>query len=170
MPINLPKTIAIVASPEVAVVKTTTMEQEITIRPANSNDYDKLINLLASEKLPVEDINPALPHFFVTEENRDITAAAGLELYNNNALLRSVIVNKLKRNQGLGAQLIEALIEYARGRSITKLYLLTTTAAGYFQQRGFIKVGRNEVPESVLQSQEFNGLCPVSAIIMYRSL
>lgn len=146
------------------------MEQIITIRPANSNDYAEVITLLQQDNLPVEDIDPQLPHFFVSEENGHITAAAGLEVYTEGALLRSVVVHISKRNQGLASRLLEELFPYATRQSINKLFLITTTAEKYFLQKGFIKTGRDNVPASVLQSKEFNGLCPSSATIMFRSL
>ena len=47
------------------------------------------------------------------------------------------------------------------------LYLLTLTAEDYFATRGFARVGREHVPETVMQSREFLGLCPASAIAMH---
>lgn len=50
---------------------------------------------------------------------------------------------------------------------VRALYLLTLTAEDYFATRGFARVGREHVPETVMQSREFLGLCPASAIAMH---
>ena len=50
------------------------------------------------------------------------------------------------------------------------LYLLTTTAEGYFPKFGFERITRAEVPPSVQASVEFATACPASAIVMRKRL
>lgn len=146
------------------------MNKQITIRQATGRDYEKVAALLQQENLPVEDIDPALSHFFIAEDKTGITGSIGLEPYGQHALLRSMAVHKDFRNQGLATRLVERLLNYAYKQDIKSIYLITNTAELYFEKKGFIKTDRSAVPAVVLQSREFNGLCPASSVIMYRLL
>jgi amino-acid N-acetyltransferase len=44
--------------------------------------------------------------------------------------------------------------------------LLTETAPGYFETKGYQQITRADVPEEVQQSSEFSHVCPQSAIVM----
>jgi choline dehydrogenase-like flavoprotein len=50
------------------------------------------------------------------------------------------------------------------------VFLLTTTAEGFFPRFGFEQITRDEVPPSVRGSVEFQSACPASAIVMRRQL
>ena len=54
----------------------------------------------------------------------------------------------------------------ARARQIDRLFLLTTTAAGYFEARGYVRVERQALPGPIRRSEEFTQLCPASAVAM----
>ncbi|HTL09326.1 MAG TPA: hypothetical protein VL307_13745 [Chitinophagaceae bacterium] len=51
------------------------------IEEARPADFGAVSELLAANKLPVEDLLPALPHFFVVKEKRRVIAAIGMEVY-----------------------------------------------------------------------------------------
>ena len=53
---------------------------------------------------------------------------------------------------------------------ISALYLLTTTAAGFFPKFGFERIDRCDVPRSVQMSVEFTSACPSSATVMRKYL
>ena len=146
------------------------MQTTVNIRRAKREDLDAICQLLLTEHLPVTDLNPALEHFFIAVDNNEITGVIGMDQYGDKGLLRSAIVKADRRNKGIAGALIHQLIEEARGCGITELYLITNTAAAYFEGKGFIKILREGVPASVLESKEFNGLCPASSAIMYRKL
>ena len=48
------------------------------------------------------------------------------------------------------------------------MYLLTTTAEGWFPRFGFERIAREEVSEAVRGSVEFGGACPATAAVMRR--
>lgn len=146
------------------------MDNTITIRQAHSSDFEPVVTLLQSEKLPVEDIDRNLPHFFVAEVNRTIAAAAGLEWYGPYALLRSVVTATSWRNAALATRLVQTIMDYASEKRVKQLYLITTTAEKYFEKKGFVKTDRMGVPAALLQSKEFSGICPVSATVMRLTL
>jgi amino-acid N-acetyltransferase len=72
--------------------------------------------------------------------------------------------------QGLGHELTDAAIRLARGRQVPALYLLTTTAKGYFPKFGFERIQRADVPPAVQASVEFTSACPSSAAAMRKTL
>lgn len=146
------------------------MEQVITVRKANRNDYYPVTALLQENELPTEDIQRELLHFMVAEADDVLAGSAGLECFDEYALLRSVVIGKSYRNLGLATQLVNSLFEHAKQQGVKKIFLITNTAETYFERKGFTKTSREEVPAAVLQSREFNGLCPSSATIMVRSL
>jgi len=74
------------------------------------------------------------------------------------------------RSKGIAMALINELMAYAKGKRVSDMFLITNTAEQYFQRVGFKKIPREEVKEVVLQSKEFNGLCPASSAIMMKEL
>ena len=140
------------------------------IRPATASDYPQVCDLLQSESLPTIDLPNGLPHFFVKTERNVIVGAIGLELYEGAALLRSMIVLPSYRKMGVASELIEALTIDAKKERVQYLFLITNTAEAFFTRKGFHRVEKKDVQEGVLQSQEFNGLCPASSAIMMKEI
>ena len=62
--------------------------------------------------------------------------------------------------------MVGLLLHEARRRGIAQLFLLTTTAADYFPRFGFTRMPREQVPQALQASAEFNGACPTSAVFM----
>ena len=140
------------------------------IRPATNKDYSSVCDLLASENLPTIDVDRNLSHFFVMTEQNEIVGSIGMELYGQSALLRSMAVASDHRSKGIAMALINELMAYAKEKRVSDMFLITNTAEQYFQRVGFKKIPREEVKEVVLQSKEFNGLCPASSAIMMKEL
>ena len=86
------------------------------------------------------------------------------------ALLRSVAVDPREQGQGLGHRLTDAAIDLARTAGAPNIYLLTTTAEGFFPKFGFERIARADVPAGVRTSVEFTSVCPSSATVMRKSL
>jgi N-acetylglutamate synthase-like GNAT family acetyltransferase len=95
-----------------------------------------------------------------------VVGVAGIEVYGTDALLRSVAVADAVRNRGLGRDLVRNRLEAARTRGLRAVYLLTTTAPGFFEGLGFERVPRASAPASVQASEEFASLCPDSAVCL----
>lgn len=102
----------------------------------------------------------------VIEDAGRLIGTASLEVYGRSALLRSVAIQGDYRGQGTGKRLVEAALAFARKRQVKRVYLLTETAAGFFQRVGFRVIARDEVDEAVQRSAEFASLCPQSATCM----
>ena len=140
------------------------------IRSATEKDYLTVRDLLQSESLPTIDLDRNLSHFFVMTDENEIVGSIGMEVYEDSALLRSMVVSSSHRNKGIASALVTELTRYAREKNVTTIYLITNTAEEYFKKAGFKSIPREEVKDSVLQSQEFNGLCPTSSAIMMKHL
>ena len=100
-----------------------------------------------------------------------LVGVAGVERLERVGLLRSLAVAPDCRNAGLAHRLVMACEERAKGlHGISDLYLLTTTAADYFLQRGYREVPRESVPGAVAAHPQFAGLCPASARCLAKNL
>lgn len=140
-----------------------------TIRAALPGDYASVAGLLLANQLPVEGVPASLDAFLVAERADVMLGVIGLELYGADALLRSAVVGATERGTGLGGRLMDAIMSEAERRGVCVLWLLTTTAEQWFLRFGFSVVARDDVPERVRSSREFQGACPASATVMRRS-
>ena len=143
---------------------------ETKITKAHGQQRASIIALLQTEKLPAEDLPVSLDNFLVATEDDKVIGAIGLEQYDNYGLLRSMVVDKEYRNKNIASQLVQQLENYTATIGITCLYLLTETAAQYFERKGYSKISRDEVPVSLQASSEFSSVCPVSAIVMKKPM
>lgn len=146
------------------------------LRSATTDDLVAVQHLLTLVQLPtvgVEAIFELRADNFVVATDPGhpaaVIAVGGLEVRGRDALLRSIAVHPAWRAHGLGAKVVSRLIEVAEQRELATLYLLTTTAEQYFPRFGFERVDRGAVSPAILQTEEFAGACPASAIAMHRS-
>jgi N-acetylglutamate synthase-like GNAT family acetyltransferase len=140
----------------------------ITLRDATPADWPTIASLLRVNHLPTEGFRESVSAAVVAGDGDDVVGIAGLEIYDDAALLRSVVVRETARGRGLGQQLTRAAMDLAGARHLAQVYLLTTTAQAFFARLGFEIIERSSVPETVQQSVEFKGACPASAIAMRR--
>lgn len=139
-------------------------------RVATAADLEAIERLLTDSKLPTDGVRNSLDHFLVVDDTGGIAGVIGLELYATDALLRSAAVADNLRDTGIGGRLVDGIIDRARSLGVRDVYLLTTTAESYFERRGFTRITRDAVPESVQRSVEFRGACPASATVMVRGI
>jgi amino-acid N-acetyltransferase len=140
-----------------------------TLRLATPSDEPAVAALLTASALPLDGVHEALPCFVVAEDAGEIVGVAGIEscgVAGEHALLRSVAVAPAWRHRKLGRALVTRAIAEAEARGTKALYLLTTTAEAYFPSFGFTKTSRDEVPDDVRATAEFQGACPASAAVM----
>jgi amino-acid N-acetyltransferase len=131
---------------------------------------DRVIALLSAGKLPVIDLPQTLDNFFVAIENDKVIGAAGLEIYENYGLLRSLIIEAASRNKGVAAALVDRVEALAAEKGLQGIYLLTENAADYFNGKGFEHVARMDVPEAVKASSQYTDTCPNSAVSMAKMI
>lgn len=140
------------------------------VRRAVEQDWPAIEDLLKTNGLPLAGAKRHLDTYVVAVEDEQVVATAGIEVYADAGLLRSVAVTPAQHRQGLGSLVIDAVLADAAPRGLSTLYLLTTTAAGYFKRRGFIQQPRASAPAALNDSEEFRGACPASATFMALAL
>jgi amino-acid N-acetyltransferase len=140
--------------------------QPAEIAMATSGDLPGVLALLRQCKLLEDGVAEAIDAFWVARSARGLIGCAGLETYGGFGLLRSVAVDESARGSGLGARLVARVAAAARARGLSHLFLLTTTATGFFERRGFHRVERAAVPVQVAESWEFRVGCPETAVAM----
>lgn len=140
------------------------------VRAADGGDRAALRALLAASALPVADLDGAAIEFLVAADDDIVVGVVGLERFDDTALLRSLAVRADRRGSGLGDALVRAAEGLARAQGVTRLVLLTQTAAEFFGARGYAVIDRACAPAAVQQSAEFRSLCPASATCMVKPL
>ncbi len=136
------------------------------VAPARAGDLADVLALLAEAGLPAAGVGERFPRgFLVAREAADgaLAGVAGVEMHGRVGLLRSVAVRAERRGTGLGQELGRAAVALARAEGLAELYLLTTTAEGFFPRLGFRPVARAELPAELEASEELRGACPASA-------
>ncbi|MBS0657924.1 MAG: GNAT family N-acetyltransferase [Verrucomicrobia bacterium] len=143
-----------------------------SIRPADPRDHGAVRALLRSAGLVESDLTAAhWDHLLVLEEGNEIAGCiAGEILADGSWLLRSLAVAEAVRGRGHGERLVQALEARAVGRGVAVIYLLTETAADFFQARGYAPLARADAPGAVRECGQFSSLCPGSAVLLRKSL
>jgi amino-acid N-acetyltransferase len=137
--------------------------------PARPHDLRGALELLGRAELTEQDVAEGWGHYFVVrEDDGRVVGVAGLEVHGEDGLVRSVAVDPTYRSQGLAARLVAAVVERAALLKLRDLYLLTTTASGYFARHGFAECPREGAPAAIGASWEFRTGCPATAVFMKR--
>ena len=144
------------------------MSDIASIRRATEADAEEIVSLVRDADLAVPGVVEHLETFLVAERDQRAVGAIGLEIRGTDALLRSAVVSPDARGCGIGTSLVTAVLDLARREGVNTLYLLTTSAQGYWVRQGFTLVSRVAVPDTVKRSEEFIGACPASAAAMVR--
>ena len=145
-------------------------DPDVSLEPATPTDLDRVERLLAANDLPTADVRADAPRFYVARADDAPVGVGGLELHGDAGLLRSVVVTDSHRGRGYGTAIRAELEAVAGHADVETLYLLTTTAAGFFREHGYAVVDRTAVPERLRSSRQFADLCPDSATCMRKSL
>ena len=140
------------------------------IESPTERDLPQIRALLERLHLPRAGVDDHLSTMLVAREGELIVGTAGLELYADGALLRSVAVEPRWQGRQLGHQLTDAALRLATTSGASTVFLLTTTAERFFPKFGFEQIDREQVPPSVRESVEFQSACPASAIVMRKHL
>lgn len=132
---------------------------------------EEIVSLLAKCALPVADLHNTPSHnFFGIRRGGHLVAVIGIERYAPCGLLRSLAVCPQFRGQGLASELVEFIESYSVIHDIESLFLLTTTAAAFFIDRGYSPAQRNAAPDPIRATAQFSGLCPSSATFLHKPL
>ena len=127
--------------------------------------------LLADAELPTSDLDDGDEVQWVGMRiEGQLAGIAGLEIYGKVALVRSVVVTPSYRGHGFGKALVVSVENIALQSGVQEVYLLTETAEGYFERRGYRSHSREEAPPAIATTTEFAEVCPASAAFMRKCL
>lgn len=145
-------------------------EVALTLEPVGENGLSYVESLLEANDLPEQDVRSKSGCFYVGYDGDDRVGIGGVETYDRNGLLRSVVVEPRVRRNGYGTALCAALEAEARTEGVETVYLLTTTAAEFFANRGYEEIERAAAPTTIRQTTEFDDRCPATATCMKKRL
>jgi len=122
--------------------------------------------------LPTIGVEAGLSRFLVGEEDGRLVATAGVEMGDGDALLRSVAVAPAARGAGVGVEIVRQALRLASVAGAESVYLLTTTAEGFFARFGFVPALRAEVDAKFPDSSETRpgGVCASASCLVLRDL
>jgi len=130
-----------------------------------------VMSLLQAADLPTSDLTePHLEHFFACSSGNGLTGLVGVEICGSDALLRSLVVGASARTKGTGTALVTHIERYSRERGVRSMYLLTTSAASFFERLGYRRIERVLAPASIRATPEFSSICPASSAFMTKQL
>ena len=139
---------------------------DIRIIPATAEQRAIIRRLVQESQLPLAGLERDLWRAWLAWKDGSPIACAGLERYGERALLRSVAVAPPWRQQGIGSQLVQAVVREAQALAIREIYLLTEGAESFFERLGFQPIARDNVPVALHASAEWRGACPQTATVM----
>lgn len=140
----------------------------VTLRRADDLAYVE--SVLERNDLPSADVRSKPDCFYVGHDGEARVGVGGIERYGTAGLLRSLVVERSMRRDGVGTALCAALETAARSDGVETLFLLTTTASEFFADRGYAEIERADAPDAVQRTAEFTDLCPETAACMRKSL
>lgn len=145
-------------------------EATIVLHQADDSALSYVETRLEKNDLPTQDVRSKSDCFYVGYDGTDPIGIGGIEIHGTDGLLRSVVIEQSARGNGLGAALCDRLETNASADGVEILYLLTTTATGFFTDRGYREIDQNDAPTTIQQTAEFIELCPATATCMKKSL
>ena len=126
---------------------------------------------LAAEGLPMDDLAEAGRTFYTFSTLDGVTVGyGGLELLGEHVLLRSIAVLPAFRGKGLGRNIVPLLLYRAYREGARTAWLLTDTAAPFFEKIGFKVVDRQAAPAAIRATRQAASLCPAIAPLLSRSI
>jgi N-acetylglutamate synthase-like GNAT family acetyltransferase len=133
-------------------------------------ERDALIAALSGAGLPSADVTAPGKMFWRFAEDDVPVGFGGLEVHGGDALIRSVVTLPVLRERGVGRAIVSALEREAELHRCRSAYLLTTTAAPFFEQLGYAPCEREHVPPGIRATEEFAKLCGDSATVLVKTL
>jgi arsenate reductase len=138
--------------------------------PIDGSD-DALITALQNAELPVDDLRePGRRFFSYATLAGERVGYGGFERLGRHVLVRSMVALPEARHRGIGSGLLALLLRRAFDEGARDAWLLTTTAAPFFERAGFRRVERTMAPAVILATRQAASLCPSTAALLTRSI
>jgi N-acetylglutamate synthase-like GNAT family acetyltransferase len=120
-------------------------------------ERDGLAAALGKAGLPAEDVRSEGPLFWRFESDDTPVGFGGLQLFGDQALLRSVVILPPLRNRGIGSMVVEGLETEAQALGCTAVWTVTDRALAFFNRLGYRACEPAEAPAAVRDSISFRG-------------
>ena len=128
----------------------------IILRPATLADVHGIASLMADYVIqglllprPVGELYQSIREFHVAESNGDVVACAALRLlWEDLGEVRSLAVRADHHGKGLGAALVQQVVDDARAIGLPRVIALTRELR-FFERCGFVTVSRETLPRKV---------------------
>ena len=136
-----------------------------------AGDDAGLAHTLAAEGLPTDDLaEPGRTLFTYRTLSGAFVGFGGFERFGADVLLCSVVVAPEARGRGIGRNLVPLLMRRAFDLGARHAWVLTTSAAPFFEEIGFKPVPRESAPAAIAATRQFAALCPASAVLLARPI
>lgn len=142
----------------------------MNICKAMDQDLDAVLALLSKVNLPIEGVADHFQNFLVAWDESQLVGCAGIEIYDDVGLIRSVAVHPSLQGQGIGHALIEEIESLSRDKGLKEIYLITDTAEQFFSELSFVTIPREDANPKIKQSLEFTVLCAKCGVCMVKTL
>jgi amino-acid N-acetyltransferase len=140
------------------------------LQNATAADLDAIRAMLSASDLPADGIHEHVAELIVAKWAGETIGAVAIETAGHAALLRSLCVSPRHRGQTVGTRLLTAVETKAASRGVREVYLLTTSAAAFFEHHGFSRISRADAPAAIRSTRQFLSLCPSTAVCMRKTL
>ncbi|RDU37482.1 hypothetical protein DRW41_06445 [Neobacillus piezotolerans] len=127
---------------------------ELSLKSGAREDVERIVGFLEKAGLGTAGIDEeTMEHFLIAEDEGEIKACLGIELFGDSGLLRSLALS-----EGLGGHklfmLFEQMLVFAKKRGLKAVYLATNkrTAIPFFEMVGFGMIVKSELPEEFFRS------------------
>ncbi|MGH8139900.1 MAG: arsenic resistance N-acetyltransferase ArsN2 [Steroidobacteraceae bacterium] len=127
--------------------------------------------LLTAAALPALDLTEGhMEHFFFIGPEAAPIGLIGVEFCGSEALLRSLVVARDRRSEGIGGALVDHVESHAHARGARSIFLLTTTAEAFFSRRGYVRAARQSAPSTIRNTREFAHICPAGSAFLVKQI
>lgn len=118
-------------------------------------------------------LNPNEPvrNFWVVKVDNKIVACAGLDFFNDAAILTALVVEKARRHRGIGGALIRHRLEVAKRRGAKAVALVTMYYHfNLYKRRGFKTCPRKNLPKNIKDYGQFTTKRYMKCAVMFKSI
>jgi protein-tyrosine-phosphatase/N-acetylglutamate synthase-like GNAT family acetyltransferase len=140
------------------------MPPRTVVAAAGPEDRAEVEALLTTAGLPLDGLDQT--EAVIARIDGVLVGVAGLERWGGFGLVRSVAVAEAHRGSGIAAALVTDRLCAARFDALHAAYLVTTSAAGYFERFGFTVIDRATIPGALSPSTQLALPACATAIAM----
>ncbi|GLK74515.1 arsenate reductase (glutaredoxin) [Ancylobacter dichloromethanicus] len=131
----------------------------------------RLARALRDTGLPTDDLRSSTGRFYGYRTlGGTLVGYGGFEVSGDDVLLRSLLVTPAARGKSIGRNIALLLMSRAFDVGGRKAWLLTTSAAAFFERLGFTVAAREAAPEAIRRAPQAVSLCPATAPLLTRRI